>query len=74
MYADNVPPLQAIDPRLPQVAPLDARMFQVCKFCKSKKKPIMSRTTSAIVFSIPVRAVFAKYYLVILFTALFISG
>ena len=31
MYADNVPPLQAIDPRLPQVAPLDARMFQVCK-------------------------------------------
>ena len=29
MYADNVPPLQAIDPRLPQVAPLDARMFQV---------------------------------------------
>ena len=26
----NEPPLQAIDPRLPQVAPLDARMFQVC--------------------------------------------
>ena len=25
----NEPPLQAIDPRLPQVAPLDARMFQV---------------------------------------------